>query len=62
MTFILARSKSGKAYQLGWKPKHHTTGLFDSIYAEYEAVIEEGKNEAPKVHIDEMNNALGALS
>lgn len=49
-----ARSKAGKAYQLGWKPKH--VGLFDSIDAEYEAVIEEGKEQAPKVHFDEMYN------
>ncbi|KAJ7226904.1 hypothetical protein GGX14DRAFT_530826 [Mycena pura] len=55
-----SRSKAGKAYALGWKPKHHTTGLFDSIDAEYDAVLEEGKDEAPKVHIDEMNKALGA--
>ncbi|KAJ7930872.1 hypothetical protein B0H13DRAFT_876111 [Mycena leptocephala] len=56
-----SRSKSGKAYDLGWQPKHHTTGLFDSIDAEYDAVLEEGEDDAPKVHIDEMNNALGAL-
>ncbi|KAJ7255639.1 hypothetical protein C8J57DRAFT_598416 [Mycena rebaudengoi] len=56
-----SRSKAGKAYALGWKPKHHTTGLFDSIDAEYDAVIEEGRDEAPKVHIDEMNKALGAV-
>ncbi|KAJ6550982.1 hypothetical protein DFH09DRAFT_1039023 [Mycena vulgaris] len=56
-----SRSKTRKAYGLGWQPKHHTTGLFESIDAEYEAVLEEGKNEAPKVHIDEMNKALGAL-
>lgn len=35
---------------------HHTTGLVDSIDAEYEAVIEEGKEQAPKVHFDEMYN------
>ncbi|KAL0580402.1 hypothetical protein V5O48_001647 [Marasmius crinis-equi] len=51
-----SRSKAGKAYQYGWKPKHHTTGLFDSIEAEYDAVIEEGKEQAPKVHFDEMYN------
>ncbi|KAL0072021.1 hypothetical protein AAF712_000944 [Marasmius tenuissimus] len=51
-----SRSKAGKAYKYGWKPKHHTTGLFDSIEAEYEAVIEEGKEQAPKVHFDEMYN------
>ncbi|KAJ7035983.1 hypothetical protein C8F04DRAFT_1036897 [Mycena alexandri] len=55
-----SRSKTGKAYDLGWKPKHHTTGLFESIDEEYEAVLEEGEDEAPKVHIDEMNRALGA--
>ena len=41
---------------MGWKPTHHTTGLIDSIDAEYEAVIEEGKEQAPKVHFDEMYN------
>ncbi|KAK1236185.1 hypothetical protein PQX77_000561 [Marasmius sp. AFHP31] len=51
-----SRSKAGKAYKYGWKPKHHTTGLFDSIEAEYEAVVEEGKEQAPKVHFDEMYN------
>lgn len=51
-----SRSKAGKACTLGWKPKHHTTGLFDSIDAEYEAVLEEGKEQAPKVHFDEMYN------
>ncbi|KAJ7091287.1 hypothetical protein C8R43DRAFT_1172096 [Mycena crocata] len=56
-----SRSKAGKAYALGWQPKHHTTGLFDSIDAEYEAVLEEGEDEAPKVHIDEMNHAVGSL-
>ncbi|KAJ7461155.1 hypothetical protein FB451DRAFT_1096097 [Mycena latifolia] len=56
-----SRSKAGKAYDLGWQPKHHTTGLFESIDAEYEAVVQEGKDEAPKVHIDEMTNALAAL-
>jgi hypothetical protein len=61
LTNFPARSKAGKAYALGWKPKHHTTGLFDSIDAEYDAVIEEGRDEAPKVHIDEMNKALGAV-
>ncbi|KAJ7138927.1 hypothetical protein C8R46DRAFT_921747, partial [Mycena filopes] len=54
-----SRSKTGKVYDLGWKPKHHTTGLFESIDEEYEAVMEEGEDEAPKVHIDEMNKALG---
>ncbi|KAJ6452776.1 hypothetical protein C8R45DRAFT_882741 [Mycena sanguinolenta] len=56
-----SRSKPGKAYTLGWKPKHHATGLFDSIDEEYDAVLHEGKYEAPKVHIDEMNKALGAV-
>ncbi|KAJ7763048.1 hypothetical protein B0H16DRAFT_1661807 [Mycena metata] len=56
-----SRSKTGKADELGWKPKHHTTGLFESIDEEYEAVLEEGEDKAPKVHIDEMNRALGAL-
>ncbi|KAJ7834251.1 hypothetical protein B0H14DRAFT_2363888 [Mycena olivaceomarginata] len=56
-----SRSKTGKAYALGWKPKHYTTGLFDSIDEEYAAVLEEGEDEAPKVHIDEMNNALAAV-
>ncbi|KAF7377185.1 Epimerase domain-containing protein [Mycena sanguinolenta] len=56
-----SRSKAGKAYTLGWKPKHHTTGLFESIDEEYDAVLEEGKHEAPKVHIDEMNKALGSV-
>ncbi|KAF8181385.1 hypothetical protein K438DRAFT_1601561 [Mycena galopus ATCC 62051] len=56
-----SRSKTGKAYTLlGWEPKHHATGLFDSLDEEYDAVLEEGKDEAPKVHIDEMNKALGA--
>ncbi|KAK7033286.1 hypothetical protein R3P38DRAFT_2921832 [Favolaschia claudopus] len=57
-----SRSAAGKAYDLGWKPKHPTgsNGLFDSIDKEYDAVIEEGKDEAPKVHIDEMNRALGS--
>ncbi|EEB91684.1 hypothetical protein MPER_09923, partial [Moniliophthora perniciosa FA553] len=55
-----SRSKAGKAYQLGWKPKHHTTGLFDSIDEEYDAVIEEGREQAPKVHFDEMYN-LGTV-
>ncbi|KAJ7229312.1 hypothetical protein B0H12DRAFT_1264549 [Mycena haematopus] len=54
-----SRSRTGKAYTLGWKPKHHTTALFDSIDGEYGAVLEEGKYEAPKVHIDEMNIVLG---
>ncbi|KAJ7690231.1 hypothetical protein B0H17DRAFT_1160011 [Mycena rosella] len=59
-----SRSKAGKAYDLGWKPKHSYcgTGLFDSIDAEYEAVLTEGEDEAPKVHIDEMNRALGISS
>ncbi|KAJ6628315.1 hypothetical protein B0H10DRAFT_211920 [Mycena sp. CBHHK59/15] len=56
-----SRSKAGKAYDLGWTPKYHTTGLFESIEAEYEAVVEEGQDEAPKVHIDELNRALGAV-
>ncbi|KAE9406930.1 NAD(P)-binding protein [Gymnopus androsaceus JB14] len=43
-------SKPIKAYKLGWKPK--TAGIFDSIDAEYDAVIEEGKENAPKVHVD----------
>ncbi|KAJ6476688.1 hypothetical protein C8R47DRAFT_1178836 [Mycena vitilis] len=55
-----SRSKTGKATALGWKPKHHSTGLFDSIDAEYDAVLEEGEDAAPKVHIDEMNTALGS--
>ncbi|KAF7319786.1 hypothetical protein MKEN_00761100 [Mycena kentingensis (nom. inval.)] len=57
-----SRSVAGKAYDLGWKPAHPTgsNGLFNSIDAEYDAVIEEGKDEAPKVHIDEMNRALGS--
>ncbi|KIY60705.1 hypothetical protein CYLTODRAFT_363771, partial [Cylindrobasidium torrendii FP15055 ss-10] len=56
-----SRSKAGKAYQLGWQPKHHTTGLVDSIDAEYAAVIEEGNDLAPKVHFDEMY-ALGIVN
>lgn len=60
LTIILAaRSKAGKAYELGWKPK--TTGLFKSIDAEHDAVIEEGKDQAPKVHFDEMYS-LGIVS
>jgi len=55
-----SRSKPGKAYDLGWQPKHHTTGLFESIDAEYDAVVQEGEDEHPKVHIDEMNAAVGA--
>jgi hypothetical protein len=31
-------------------------GLFDSIDAEYDAVIEQGTDQAPKVHFDEMYN------
>ncbi|KAF9042759.1 NAD(P)-binding protein [Hymenopellis radicata] len=53
-----SRSKAGKAYQLGWKPKHHTDGLLNSIDAEHDAVVEEGSDLAPKVHFDEMY-ALG---
>jgi hypothetical protein len=50
---IPARSKAGKAYTLGWKPKHHTTGLIDSIDAEYDAVLVEGLERTPVVHFDE---------
>ncbi|KAJ7088129.1 hypothetical protein C8R44DRAFT_819520 [Mycena epipterygia] len=56
-----SRSKTGKAYDLGWQPKYHTTGLFESIGAEYEAVVEEGEDEAPKVHLDEMKSAVGTF-
>ncbi|KAJ7100942.1 hypothetical protein B0H15DRAFT_1018211 [Mycena belliarum] len=57
-----SRSRTGKAYKLGWEPKHHTgrDGLFESIEAEYEAVLREGLDKAPTVHIDEMNAALEA--
>ncbi|KAF7296397.1 Epimerase domain-containing protein [Mycena chlorophos] len=66
-----SRSRAGKAYTLGWVPKHGTRptnadanadGLFDSIDAEYEAVLEEGRDVAPKVHSDEMNVALGTTT
>ncbi|KAG5637893.1 hypothetical protein H0H81_002778 [Sphagnurus paluster] len=53
-----SRSKAIKAHKLGWKPIHGDApgqeGLFDSIVEEFEAVIEEGKDQAPKVHFDEM--------
>ncbi|KAJ7065557.1 hypothetical protein C8F01DRAFT_1053661 [Mycena amicta] len=58
-----SRSRAGKAYTLGWAPKHRDgngNGLFESIDAEYAAVLEEGRDEAPKVHIDEMSKALGS--
>jgi len=54
-----ARSRPGKAYALGWKPIHHTRGLFESIKAEYDAVVEEGLHQGPKVHFDEMYNLSG---
>ena len=52
----LARSKAIKAYPLGWKPAHgdENDGLFESIISEYRAVLEEGKDQAPIVHFDEM--------
>ncbi|KAJ7620306.1 hypothetical protein FB45DRAFT_754597, partial [Roridomyces roridus] len=51
------RSKAGKAFTRGWSPKHHTTGIFESIDAEYNAVIKEGLNGHPKVHeINEIFN------
>lgn len=40
-----ALSKPVKAYKLGWKPK--TTGVFESLDTEYEAVIEEGIDNPP---------------
>ncbi|KAF7293889.1 hypothetical protein HMN09_01185000 [Mycena chlorophos] len=57
-----SRSVSGKAFDLGWTPLHPTgtNGLFESIDAEYEAVLEEGQDEKPKVHEDEMKRAVGA--
>ncbi|KAK7443448.1 hypothetical protein VKT23_015621 [Stygiomarasmius scandens] len=54
-----SRSRPGKAYALGWKPIHHTRGLFESIKAEYDAVVEEGLHQGPKVHFDEMYNLSG---
>ncbi|KAK7058924.1 hypothetical protein VNI00_001548 [Paramarasmius palmivorus] len=51
-----SRSKAGKAYELGWRPKYHTNRLFHSIDEEYDAVIEEGAQQVPKVHFDDMYN------
>ncbi|KAF8065200.1 hypothetical protein FPV67DRAFT_173853 [Lyophyllum atratum] len=55
-----SRSKALKAHKLGWKPAHGdgNDGMFESIMTEYEFVVEEGKEQAPKVHFDEMY-ALG---
>ncbi|KAF7303425.1 hypothetical protein MIND_00571100 [Mycena indigotica] len=57
-----SRSVAGKALSIGWTPAHPVggTGLFDSIEAEYEAVLEEGADEKPKVHNDETDRAVGA--
>ncbi|KAG5644664.1 hypothetical protein DXG03_007963 [Asterophora parasitica] len=51
-----SRSKAINAYKLGWKPAHGdgNDGLFESIVTEYKFVVEEGKDQAPKVHFDEM--------
>ncbi|KAG6843686.1 hypothetical protein H0H87_001643 [Tephrocybe sp. NHM501043] len=51
-----SRSKTNKLFKLGWKPAHGdgNDGLFESIIPEYFAVLEEGKNQAPIVHFDEM--------
>ncbi|KNZ81128.1 hypothetical protein J132_03120 [Termitomyces sp. J132] len=51
-----SRSKAIKAYKLGWKPAHGdaSDGLFESIIPEYRAALEEGKDQAPIVHFDEM--------
>ncbi|KAG6890491.1 hypothetical protein C0992_000983 [Termitomyces sp. T32_za158] len=51
-----SRSKAIKAYKLGWNPTHgdEHDGLFESIVPEYHAVLEEGKDQAPIVHFDEM--------
>ncbi|KAG6907040.1 hypothetical protein DXG01_010811 [Tephrocybe rancida] len=51
-----SRSKANKAFKLGWTPKHGdgNDGLFESIIPEYLAVLEEGKDQAPIVHFDEM--------
>ncbi|KAG6841359.1 hypothetical protein C0991_011902 [Blastosporella zonata] len=51
-----SRSKANKLFKLGWKPVHGegNDGLFESIIPEYLAVLEEGKDQAPIVHFDEM--------
>ncbi|KAG6812161.1 hypothetical protein H0H92_004092 [Tricholoma furcatifolium] len=55
-----SRSIAHKAFTLGWNPEHGdgNDGLFESIIPEYHAVLEEGKDQAPIVHFDEMY-ALG---
>ncbi|RDB31114.1 Uncharacterized protein C2A9.02 [Hypsizygus marmoreus] len=55
-----SRSKAIKAHKLGWKPAHGdgNDGLFESILTEYKFVVEEGKDQAPAVHFEEMY-ALG---
>jgi len=51
-----SRSRALKAHKLGWRPAHGdgNNGLFESIVTEYDSVVDEGKNQAPIVHFDEM--------